>query len=285
MLVLAGAIGCLVAGLTTLPWATVSAGQSSGFGPPGSCHPRGTGLFVLPDPACTPAAINPDVTQATIDRTICIPGWSESVRPSESVTEPQKRLAIAAYGYYDGHALHRYELDHLISISLGGALDSPRNLWPEADYERVSPRSFYLNPKDELEDRLHTLVCEHRMPLAVAQRLTATDWVAAYRKWVGIPSRTQPRAAAPPATRRPPKRSGAWCTVSAAYDSAYHDYDVYVHSDQPHSTVTVSDTRGDSHSYHTDGRGYADVYLVVRGDPAGQRVTARVGAATCLAAL
>lgn len=284
LLALAAAIGCLAIALTALPQASVNARQAHGFAPEGSCRPHGTGIFVLPDAGCTPGATNPDVKQATIDRTICVPGWSESVRPSESVTEPQKRLAIAAYGFYDGHLLSRYELDHLISISLGGALDSPRNLWPEADYPHVSASSFYLNPKDVLEDRLHTLVCEHRMPLAVAQRLIATDWVAAYRKWVGATSGTEPRAAPLP-VKRPPKRSGAWCAVRAAYDAAYRDYNVYVHSNQPYAAVTVRDTQGDSHSYRTDARGYADVYLVVRGDPAGQRVTTQVGAATCSAAL
>jgi hypothetical protein len=106
------------------------------------------------------------------------------VRPPEWVTEPQKRLALASYGYYDGRALGRYELDHLVSISLGGALDSPRNLWPEPDYPGVTTSSFYLNPKDKLEDKLHRLVCEKRLSLAAAQKLIATGWIAGYRKWI-----------------------------------------------------------------------------------------------------
>jgi hypothetical protein len=69
--------------------------------------------------------------------------------------------------------------------------------------------------------------------------------------------------------------------VSASYNSSYRDYDVYVHSNRPDQTVTVSDTAGDSHSWHTDSTGYADVYLRVTGNPAGQHVTARVGGATC----
>lgn len=150
----------------------------------GSCHARGRGLFVLPDPRCTPGAINPAVSQSTIARTICVPGWSERVRPPESVTEPQKRLELAAYGYYDGHRLGRYELDHLIPISLGGATDSLRNLWPEPDYTRVAPGSYDRNPKDRLEDRLHALVCARRISLASARRLIGTDWVGAYRRFV-----------------------------------------------------------------------------------------------------
>jgi hypothetical protein len=45
--------------------------------PPTSCAARGA----LPDPACTPGALNPDVTPATIGATICMSGWTATVRP------------------------------------------------------------------------------------------------------------------------------------------------------------------------------------------------------------
>jgi hypothetical protein len=140
-----------------------------------ACRARGTGLFSLPDPRCTPGAINPAVTQSDIDRTICRAGWSESVRPPESVTEPQKRASMRAYG--DRRPLHGYEYDHLIPLELGGATDSSRNLWPEPG---ASP-----NPKDRLEDRLRGLVCDSRLSLAAARRAIAANWVAAYRRYVG----------------------------------------------------------------------------------------------------
>src|SRR5438105_1739217 len=40
----------------------------------------------LPDAACTPGALNPDVTQATIGQTICTSGFSARVRPPTSFT-------------------------------------------------------------------------------------------------------------------------------------------------------------------------------------------------------
>jgi hypothetical protein len=244
----------------------------------GSCHARGKGLFVLPDPSCTPGATNPSVTPATIGQTICVSGWSSRVRPPESVTEPQKVRSLAVYGYYDGHALGNYEYDHLIPISLGGALDSSRNLWPEPDYAHVSPGSYYLNPKDKLELKLHDLVCGGQMSLRSAQRSIARNWVTAYRKWVGSTSGT------PPAQPQP-HSGAASCTVSASYNSTYRNYDVYVHSNQPDADATVTDTNGDTASYYTDSSGYADVYLYVHGSAAGQRVTATVGGATCSAGL
>jgi hypothetical protein len=70
-----------------------------------------------------------------------------------------------------------YEVDYLITPELGGA-DSIRNLWPE-------PYSIVWNAhvKDELEDRLHDMVCEGNLDLATAQRDISTDWIAAYKKY------------------------------------------------------------------------------------------------------
>ena len=143
--------------------------------PAGSCHAHGRGLYALPDSRCTPGAIDPRVTQADLDRTICRGGYSESVRPPESITEPEKRASLLAYG--DHRPLHAYEYDHLISLELGGAPNDARNLWPEPG---ASP-----NPKDRLEDRLHALVCDRRVTLATARSAIARDWVAAYHRYVG----------------------------------------------------------------------------------------------------
>ncbi len=67
----------------------------------------------------------------------------------------------------------------------------------------------------------------------------------------------------------------------AFYSSRYHDYDVYVHSNQPDQTVTVTDATGRSRSWHTDGAGSADVYFNAGGVATGRRITVHVGAATC----
>lgn len=135
---------------------------------PGSCHAKGSGLYSEPDPTCTPGALNPVVTQATIEKTICVSGWTETVRPSESITEREKLASIAAYG--DSGSLHDYEYDHLVSLELGGALNDARNLWPEPG---ASP-----NPKDPVENALHRMVCDGQMQLAQAQHIIATGWVA-----------------------------------------------------------------------------------------------------------
>ena len=64
----------------------------------GWCHAKGSGRYSEPDPKCTPGALNPAVTRATIDQTICVSGWTGTVRPSTSVTEPEKLASMVAYG-------------------------------------------------------------------------------------------------------------------------------------------------------------------------------------------
>jgi hypothetical protein len=230
---------------------------------PGSCHARGRGLFALPDPGCTPGAIDPAVTQANIATTICRYGYTDSVRPPESVTEPEKYASLAAYG--DTGPVSNYEYDHLVPLELGGARNDPRNLWPEPG---ASP-----NSKDTLEDQLRQEVCDGRLSLAKAQREIATDWVSLARR----SSASTPN---PPLVSSAPTGAGE-CTLTASYSPRYKDYDVYVRSNQPDQTVTVTDVYGHSDSWHTDGSGYADVYFKSGGYAPGRQITARVGGATC----
>jgi hypothetical protein len=140
--------------------------------PPRSCHVRGSYPFNRPDAHCTPGALNPAVTQATIRATICRAGYSGGIRPSSSVTEPEKLASIRAYGFHQ--AARNYEYDHLISLELGGAANDRRNLWPE---DGASP-----NLKDKVENYLHGRVCDGRMSLARAQRIIALDWVSFYKQ-------------------------------------------------------------------------------------------------------
>ncbi len=147
--------------------------------PAGTCHMVGAGLYARPDPRCTPGAVNPAVTQATIGSTICRSGWTATVRPPERITEPEKLASVASYGIHGSAS--GYEYDHYVPLELGGAGNDPRNLWPEPDY--VNPAGFYLNPKDHTETALRRRVCDGTMTLARAQRLIATDWVSAYRQY------------------------------------------------------------------------------------------------------
>ena len=159
---------------------------------PGSCHAPGSGKFSEPDPSCTPGALNPAVTQATIGQTICMSGYSKSVRPAEHITAKEKLASMAAYG--DSGSPGDFEYDHLVSLELGGAANDPRNLWSEPGN---SP-----NPKDSVENALHRLVCSGQMRLAQAQKIIATGWIAYFRSH-GL------RSGAPPAAGQPAQASGS----------------------------------------------------------------------------
>uniref|UniRef100_A0AAU2UZY1 Uncharacterized protein n=1 Tax=Streptomyces sp. NBC_00003 TaxID=2903608 RepID=A0AAU2UZY1_9ACTN len=76
----------------------------------------------LQDRACQPGALNPAVTQDTI----CVSGYSSSIRPSTSYTNALKVQQIGEYGYEDTDTAD-YEEDHLIPLSLGGNPKSPRH--------------------------------------------------------------------------------------------------------------------------------------------------------------
>ena len=66
-----------------------------------------------------------------------------------------------------------------IPLSIGGS-NSIKNLWPES-YRTV----WNARVKDRLEDRLHALVISGKLDLKTAQREIATDWIAAYKKYIG----------------------------------------------------------------------------------------------------
>ena len=136
---------------------------------------------VLPNRSLTPGATNAAVTQSTIAATICRTGYTKTIRPSSTYTTTLKRQQLAAgYAYRGDVNISDYEEDHLISLELGGAPRSVRNLWPEPYRAAEGARV-----KDKVENRLHDLVCSGRLPLRVAQRAIATNWWSAYRQYGG----------------------------------------------------------------------------------------------------
>ena len=134
----------------------------------------------LPDPSRTPGALNPDVTQENIGRTICVRGWTRAVRPPERFTYKLKRAQIRHW--YHGGRLREYEEDHLVPLNLGGAPHDGRNLWPQP---RHPADGWDADLKDELEAKLNDLVCSGQLDLAAAQHAIATDWIKAWRRYVG----------------------------------------------------------------------------------------------------
>jgi hypothetical protein len=111
---------------------------------------------------------------------VCAPGYSRKVR---DVPREVKRAVYASYGI-SVRAPGEYEVDHLISLGIGGS-NSVRNLWPQANW--TSP--WNARVKDALENRLHRDVCAGRVDLQTAQRDMATDWIGAYQRYFQRPAR------------------------------------------------------------------------------------------------
>lgn len=125
----------------------------------------------LPDPDCTPGAILADATKDKI----CVPGYSSQTR---NVTTAEKDQVYAEYGIAT-HTAGQYEVDHLISLELGGSNDIS-NLWPEP----AEPRPGF-HEKDKVENYLHQQVCDGAITLADAQYQIAHDWMSVYQTMPG----------------------------------------------------------------------------------------------------
>jgi hypothetical protein len=119
---------------------------------------------ILASPTLTPGSLNPDVTQATIDQTVCVKGWTATVRPPTSYTDQLKLQQMPEYG--ETGSPSDYQEDHLISLELGGSPTDPKNLWPEP-YPRAGD-------VDKIENELNAKVCSGRLTLAEAQLTEST---------------------------------------------------------------------------------------------------------------
>jgi hypothetical protein len=153
-----------------------------------------------PNRALSPGVAIPGVTAAQV----CVGGYAASVR---NVPESEKHAVYARYHTADVPDAH--EVDHLVSLELGGS-NRLRNLWPEPYAGRWGART-----KDRLENVLHDLVCNRTLSLRSAQHIEATNWVAAYKRYV---------SPVPPATPGSAEGGGSSAAGSGAggyYGSSY----------------------------------------------------------------
>nr|WP_254553286.1 hypothetical protein [Kitasatospora sp. MMS16-BH015] len=161
----------------------------------GTCHYHYTPAGQpLPDPSCTPGALSPAVTQATLAQTICKQGgYTSTIRPPVSITGKEKIENAKSYAYTG--PMGDAEYDHLISLQLGGDPDDARNLWVQPPSPGHVPGKGPNNPKDSVETHLHTAICKGQVQLAAAQQAIATDWTTAEVK-LGIKAAGSSDAAA-----------------------------------------------------------------------------------------
>lgn len=124
----------------------------------------------LPNSQLTPGAVYANVTKEAI----CSPGYSKTVAYVSPEVKKQVYNAYGVKNYKSG----KYAIDHLISPELGGSNDIS-NLWLVPYRGEWNARQ-----KHEVENVLHQRVCTGKIPLPEAQHEIATDWIAAYKRYV-----------------------------------------------------------------------------------------------------
>lgn len=125
----------------------------------------------IPNVRLTPGVINP----VTV-REVCTGNLPIN---DPAVPDPLKREVLREYGLKNV-AADAYQMDYLVTPQLGGAVNL-RNLWPQPALKT----RWNAHAKDELEDRLHALVCSGQLDLTTAQHELSEDWVGAYKKYFG----------------------------------------------------------------------------------------------------
>lgn len=130
---------------------------------------------LLPDPDKTPGVADPALTAEVL----CARKFT--TRDVRSVSGAMKMEVYALYDRENHAGLcakskRGCEIDHLISLELGGANDI-KNLWPQP-----FSKTWGAEVKDKLENKLHALVCAGEIDLATAQQEISTDWIESYKR-------------------------------------------------------------------------------------------------------
>jgi len=137
----------------------------------------------LPNPAITPGATDPAATKDVI----CVRGYTSGTKADgtkvRNVSEATKLQAYRNYGIesnYKGYCDPKVgcEIDHLISLQLGGSNDI-KNLWPQS-----YAGEWNAHLKDGLENTLHSKVCKGEISLEEAQKAISSNWIEAWKKYV-----------------------------------------------------------------------------------------------------
>jgi hypothetical protein len=115
----------------------------------------------LPISSVTPGATNPAVSQSNIASTICISGYTKTIRPTSPFTTDLKIKQLAGtYSRYGSTKTSLVEEDHLIPLEIGGSPKSVENLWAQ-----LWDGTWGARKKDQLENKINSMVCSRTMTL------------------------------------------------------------------------------------------------------------------------
>ncbi len=165
----------MVYGVVTNPIVAPDVGSPASSARPPTSRPSLTSAAPLAPDVCnvsglTLCALNPAVSQATIGSTICVSGWTATVRPPSTYTSQLKAEQLIEFKL-PGRP-RDYEEDHRLPLELGGAPSDVHNLSPE------SHATSYQKDGDENAYKLK--VCSGSLSLAQAQSQFVAKWLGPY---------------------------------------------------------------------------------------------------------
>jgi hypothetical protein len=127
--------------------------------------------LILPNPFLTPGDVLIDSTKDKI----CTPNYTKQIR---NVPAEEKKKVFEEYSI--DPTSDKFEVDHLISLELGGSNDI-KNLWPQS----YTTKPWNAHVKDRLENKLHRMICANKIEMTDAQKEISINWIEAYKKYIG----------------------------------------------------------------------------------------------------
>ncbi len=155
----------------TLPASTVDVGKTVLLRK--RTKTSGCKLGANPDRRCSPGAYYSGLTRSVL----CAPSFRTS--QIRDVSEKTKYAVEREYGLVPKHYGRTLEIDHIISLELGGSNDIA-NLYPE-----LADADPGYKTKDKLENKVADMVCDGQISLRAAQSAIAADWQALYKQVYG----------------------------------------------------------------------------------------------------
>ena len=137
----------------------------------------GCTLGALSDRRCSPGAYSSKLTKAVI----CSPSFRTG--PIRNVPDSEKHQVEAEYGLEPKPYGSTLEIDHIVSLELGGSND-PANLYPEEASFADNAPGYHV--KDVLENAAHKAVCAGKISLRTAQQEIARNWELLYKTLFGV---------------------------------------------------------------------------------------------------
>jgi hypothetical protein len=145
---------------------------------PGSCHFRlAANGMKLPDPACTPGAINPTLTLEVLTN----PAFRTGMVRDKITNEKAKEIVYVWYGVAkpknNAGPNQICELDHNLDIGAGGA-DTLDNIWPQCGDPNVPIGEREFKTKDRFAEHSLIATIKHGAAgdLLELQKRMAADW-------------------------------------------------------------------------------------------------------------